>query len=295
MSKATLLYTTFRVEWTKQTCKCLVWLCMLTVILYVQRENQLNQITCPLQNFQGRRDVTYMDANDLSKYFSWTSQPSCKIIHDFSGMVNSFKPKMESEFVSQKMLCMDAGLMPKANNCLVYAFGDSHEWTFDTSLDKLGCQIFAFDPQLEQDEYTLKPKVHFMKLAIGDEDTNNDTITGWKLRTLQSVYDTLKPIHGKMAIDFMKVNVQQLELLALPHIIRSGMLDKVKQLGVEIHFHEGAPILQYLRIYLNMLKVLEYHGMIRYATRVVYYKSATERDKIRDTIFEIFYYNVRFR
>ena len=65
------------------------------------------------------------------------------------------------------------------------------------------------------------------------------------------------------------MDIEDNEWEVLPQIIQSGLLDKVKQIAMEVHyFMSGDTIdLEKMRKKMSVIKLLEQSGMIRFAIR----------------------------
>ena len=191
-------------------------------------------------------------------------------------------------------VCMDKGLAPVVP-CVVYSFGINNEWSFDDHFVDYGCQVFAFDPSINV-TLDMPPSIHFYQLGLGAEDTDSDQVSGWKLRTLSSLYDTLKLEHGNVPIDYLKLDVEQAEWGAIGQILRSGMFDNVKQLGIEIHFMNRVPLsTEYTRICLNIIKSMEDYGLVRFNSRVNLVSEGILFGRSQYLAFELAWYNQKYR
>ena len=274
--------------------KVLLMAAMTVVIIVSSGHKPARQILkkCPPKTDVRHGDINFMAPSELMKYVYWNNQSACRITNDLSGVINALLPDEKSGVSSQKLLCMDPNVRLKENNCVVYIFGNHNEWVDEHNFVGFGCHFYIFDPALEAERH--EGKMHFYDLGLADEDTDHDPITGWKLRTLGSLYNMLKPRHGNVFIDYVKMDAEKAELMAVAQIIRTGMLAIVKQMGVEIHFHHGVPIDPYLRVYLKMLRPLEQQGMIRFASRAIYFNKGNGHNQTRDTIFELFWINQMF-
>ena len=101
------------------------------------------------------------------------------------------------------------------------------------------------------------------KLGLSDRDYTTEN--GWDMKTLSSIYKMLVPHHGEKIIDYyLKMDIEWSEWVVLPHLISSGMLAKVRQLGVEIHFANRYDTRKERISRVNVLKSVEDAGMIRF-------------------------------
>jgi hypothetical protein len=72
--------------------------------------------------------------------------------------------------------------------------------------------------------------------------------------------------HGLKIIDYLKIDIESSEWIVLPQIIESGMLQNVRQLGVEIHLNNLMEIDE-LRKSAKILRSIEKMGMIRFDSK----------------------------
>ena len=77
----------------------------------------------------------------------------------------------------------------------------------------------------------------------------------------------LLPVHGEKVIDYLKMDIEKTEWDVLPQLISSGMLAKVRQMGVEFHLTiPGGTVGQYEAL-VNIVKSVEKAGMIRFDSK----------------------------
>jgi hypothetical protein len=110
---------------------------------------------------------------------------------------------------------------------------------FDEAMEKFQCQVYSFDPSMGVNDHNRTDFIHFYSIGLGGEDDENLIVKNqkWKMRTLKSIYQMLRPMHGAIVIDVLKMDIEYSEWAAIPQMLTSGFLgEKVKQLAVEIHF-----------------------------------------------------------
>ena len=207
--------------------------------------------------------VDLMTAEEIFEYVHWTNSSACRVPFDFGGVVTKWLKFIAID--GQKTVCMDPEIVPVSASCIVYSFGINNEWSFDRTFEQFGCDVYAFDPSMNMKDNNFTRRIHFYQLGISNKD-NDHGVKNWKLRTLDSIYKMLEPVHGPKVIDYLKIDVESAEWDALPQILRTGMLDKVRQLALEIHF-EPHDKLETLRYYVAIIKSLEDYGMVRFTSR----------------------------
>ncbi len=197
----------------------------------------------------------------LIDYFMWTNSSSCQLTHDFGGIMMENPSGLDG----QKAVCIDPMVAPEPNKCLVYSFGIKNEWSFDEEMELYGCEVFSFDPSMKMEHHDHSHGIHFYNWGLSDVE-KYDANLNWTLRSLSSIYGTLSARHGLKIIDYLKIDIEFLEWIALPQIIQSGMLLNVRQLGVEIHLDSKEGIGQ-LRNWAKQLRLIERMGMIRFDSK----------------------------
>lgn len=207
------------------------------------------------------RDADSMTSRDILTYFAWGNQSSCQISHDFGGVIQQSIDGIDG----QKALCLDKGVELR-ENCTVYSFGINYDWSFDEAMEKMGCFVFSFDPSMNETDHRHSELVHFYRLGLHDRDQDAGK-NGWKMRTLSSIYERLKTYHGDM-IDYLKIDIEGDEWHVIPHMIRSGMLSKIRQMGVEIHLNSRFNYtMEEIRNFVRIIQSLERNGMVRFDSK----------------------------
>lgn len=222
-------------------------------------------------------DVNSITAKQIMDYFFWTNSSACRLANHFGGVMMTravmrrmFGPRNPFERMKvapggldgQYAVCLDPpSVAPRPNNCLVYSFGINNEWSFDDAMAAYGCQVYSFDPSMKQADFDRSPKIHFYKLALEDFDQGNED------RKLSTIYEMLKPRHGDVVIDYLKIDIEHDEWFVIPQIIQSGMLSKVRQLVMEIHLDTHEKRLDSYRRFVATVKSLEDEGMVRFDSK----------------------------
>jgi hypothetical protein len=231
-----------------------------TKIKSVQSSNS-NNVNCNSStiNWDTLLSSDTLTANQLMEYFLWTNHTSCQLSHDFGGVMM----KNPSGLAGQKAVCIDPEVAPQPGKCLVYSFGISNDWSFDEKMAEYGCEVFSFDPSIGLDQHDHIPgNVHFYNWGLGDRNKYNHNLK-WEIRSLSSIYENLSTLHGSKVIDYLKIDIEYSEWIALPDIIRSGMLSKTRQLGIEIHLDAEFSLKQHLE-FAKLLRLIEKMGMVRF-------------------------------
>ena len=209
-------------------------------------------------------DMDTLVGSQILQYFAWTNRSSCQLVHYFGGKIM----KNPSGMDGQKAVCIDSSVAPKPNNCTVYSFGISGEWSFDEHMEKYGCEVYAFDPSMGMKNHNYSRHIHFYNWGLGYQDEHGYGLhIGWEMRSLSSIYNALADHHGhNTVIDYMKMDIESGEWDVLPNIINSGMLSKVRQLGVEFHLPHYETIEEF-RSLIQILRSLELMGMVRFDSK----------------------------
>lgn len=225
----------------------------------------------------GQIDTDKLTAEQLTAYFSWSNSGACSLVQDFGGVMISVDnvPAIDG----QKAVCLDRPhLAPPLGGCVVYSFGINDEWSFDETMEEYGCQVYAFDPSMNISDHYRSESIHFYRIALDSEDSEVwNGRPGVKARTLESIYRMINSDRGidDGTIDYLKIDIETAEWRVLPQIVESGMMDKVKQLSVEIHLPNGSDhdnddrhfSLDQYRKLASILQSLENYGLVRFDSK----------------------------
>ena len=239
-------------------------------------------------------DVKTLSKQHIHDYLLWTNQSSCQISQSFGGFLVSSPNGLVVAFDGQKSVCLDHAVAPPTNKCLVYSFGINYDWSFDEDMELYGCEIFSFDPSMSVSNHNRTEAIHFYQMALEDVDKDEwNKSKSIPSRTLSSIYNMLKPLHGgdSSIIDYLKIDVETTEWRVLPQIIESGMMDKVRQLAVEIHLDCDMSI-NVCRQQAGVLQALESYGMVRFDSKPNIYSKSVNNDSVFNS-YDIAWYNNR--
>ena len=247
-----------------------------------------------------------MTGQEIYQYLRWTNSDSCQFSVDF-GRYYVFLSSNLSEPDGPKAVCCDKNVTPVFNDCLVYSFGLSDQWSFLDSMNEFACQIYSFDPlkKIKFSDHDPHRRIYFYEIGLDGQDRTHPTMK-WNMKTAPSIYEMLTELHGPKLIDVMKVDVEFAEWDAIPQMLQSGFLaDKVKQLTVELHFRANDTLKTY-QDRIHILQDLEANSVssdgrvgrfVRFASRHNPGRKRPIRilnNKLDYISFEIAWYNSRF-
>jgi len=123
-----------------------------------------------------------------------------------------------------KFVCFDAFT---SRDCLIYSFGIRDAWQFEDLMDKLNCSVHAYDPSVSYPP-TRGRHTSFQQLGVAaarDDQANMQTLSN-----LMAANG-----HTDSRVFYLKVDIEGMELAALPEWVESGALAGVEQLAMELH------------------------------------------------------------
>ena len=116
---------------------------------------------------------------------------------------------------------------------------------------------------------------------------------------LDCIEQNLKPLHGDVPIDVLKMDIEDGEWQVLPQIIQLGFLDKIKQIAIEIHYPldmiKRLLPAETLRTKMAILKQLEQHGMVRFALRPNRYSTMDVLGRKDHVLYEVAWFNSKYK
>ncbi|XP_013392301.1 methyltransferase-like protein 24 [Lingula anatina] len=189
-------------------------------------------------------------------------------------------------------VCLDLPFNMVRGKCLVYSFGINNEWSFDDYMDKtLGCTVHAFDPSMaEKTDFSRSRNIRFHPIGIGGKNSlvlKKGQKAKWPLATLGTILKLYG--HENKTLDYLKIDVEGAEWDSLPTMYREGVLARVKQLGIEVHWLPKEKDLKTV-LELHKLGFRIYYGRRNYYSRK---KSDVTGRTINDCI-EVHFVNINF-
>lgn len=131
-----------------------------------------------------------------------------------------------------KEICVDDRFGIK-RPCLVYSFGSRFMFDFELAINKYyGCEVHTFDPSADSKRKAMPYELHFHMIGLASKDYINNQ--NWKMQTLSTIMTNLH--HEGKVIDILKIDIEGAEWDALPDIFSSGILERVRQISMEVHF-----------------------------------------------------------
>jgi len=83
-------------------------------------------------------DFDTLTFSQLMEYLKWPNETACERVGYYGGILVKTTDQMEG----QKAFCLDNGVAPALDNCLIYSFGINNEWSFDDFMsESYGCHV----------------------------------------------------------------------------------------------------------------------------------------------------------
>jgi hypothetical protein len=165
----------------------------------------------------------------------------------------------------------------------------NYDFSFDDDTSRMfGCIVRSFDPSMSRvNDHQRSKNVNFYKIGIGGSNTVNKF--KWKLNTLRSILQRFD--ETKATINYLKMDVESSEWPALEEMLATNVLDRVKQLAMEIHVDNTV---RDLPKKLSILRQLEAVGFRRwsYAQNMITLRSM--RKHTMNCCYEMVYVNAKY-
>lgn len=126
--------------------QCMVaFLICLVITFYHFQQKLVSSILTPLliKPTLSSNNLTWVE---MLPYFSWRNASACKIFNEFGGVISHIP--FLAFLDGQKSVCLDPGVSPMPDRCVVYSFGNNGEWSFDEQIESYGCDVYVFDPSV---------------------------------------------------------------------------------------------------------------------------------------------------
>lgn len=158
-------------------------------------------------------------------------------------------------------ICVDPGVGPKTNTCLVYSFGVSAGWSFEDTFNRYGCLVFSFDPNGKGEKRDAVPGIYVKTTGLGD-----GTSGGANFMTLADIYERFQAEHGRKQMDVLRIDLKETSGHVLQHLLQSDSLKHVVQLGLRVYFGEGDDLAS-VRRQMELFQQIERSGFTRFQSR----------------------------
>ncbi|XP_037083019.1 methyltransferase-like protein 24 [Pollicipes pollicipes] len=163
-------------------------------------------------------------------------------------------------------ICLDKRLKITPGSCLTYSIGVDKSFTFETDMERLGCEVYAFDTLDQVDDHQRSDRIWFQNIRVGlnSFDALRQGNTVERARNLHQVVESLG--HKHRTIDVLKLDIRDHEWEALDEFVRSEVLDQVKQLVITLNFNRPINsehphmLMEQLLTYYQLLRMLDCDG-----------------------------------
>ncbi len=112
-------------------------------------------------------------------FFQRWKDGACHLYFEFGGRVyrneNGPNNSTLAGVDGQKAVCLDPGLAPPPEMCVIYSFGLSDDWSFDSAMASYGCDVYSFDPSIQHPKMPNNSQhIHYFKMGLGPINTRKD-------------------------------------------------------------------------------------------------------------------------
>ncbi|KAK7077234.1 hypothetical protein SK128_020552 [Halocaridina rubra] len=196
---------------------------------------------------------------DLATFVNYAENPRV-ICPQLRYMGGRRRPTGERD--GDKAVCFNPVYNISPNDCIVYSFGISTDWSFDDAMAGLGCQVYSFDHTIGLPSHDRSDRVHFYNIGLAHRDvTQTGQNANYTLMSLTHIMDMLG--HLNKTIDYVKIDIEASEIYILQQLAEESVrLLQIKQLGIEMHPMENLHEFVY-----DLFVLLEYLGFTTFDAR----------------------------
>lgn len=138
-------------------------------------------------------------------------------------------------------ICRDSTV--KEGGCNVVSFGVDHNFIFEDLMLSWGCEVRSFDPSTRPGHYDRGLKHKFYRVGIASHSGNNvgntlfqgekySGVKSFEVKTLDTIMREQNFEHAVVRLD-----TEGAEWDTLDNWLKVGVIDKVDQLFLEVHFY----------------------------------------------------------
>ena len=168
-------------------------------------------------------NISQSDRNTFNSIVMDTFDTVCRMKVRVGGRYMSSWHAMDG----QKYVCMDDLMIDVENQeCVVYSFGISDDWSFEDKMAKLGCKVYAYDPTINIPNFG-SLNIKFEKMGLSGEAREG------KSKTFSQILDANN--HTNTKISYLKMDIEGAEIDGLPVWLESGSFANVQQIAIEYH------------------------------------------------------------
>ncbi|CAD5120574.1 DgyrCDS9139 [Dimorphilus gyrociliatus] len=224
---------------TKKLAKllCVIFLVSLVIYCFYPRKRYTSAIGCKTRI----AEMMIKDSGERRRYLDGVGYDLFNIEDSYFRTLSTITTMCESqERIGPPEdggwdICLDASYR-FSTPCLVYSFGIDNDFRFEEGIeDRFGCEVHAFDPSMNKEDYQYSDSIYFHNIGI-DHENGLSIMGNWRLKTFGSILKELG--HEDRHIDYLKLDVEFSEWPALYEMIKSGSIHKIRQLAVEFHTPE---------------------------------------------------------
>jgi hypothetical protein len=107
------------------------------------------------------------------------NQRSCSLVGKYFG---GQWQKSHGCLDGHKFVCLDDLYVDvMSNNCLIYSFGLSNDWSFEDNMLGMGCTVRSFDPTIDGEQKPKSELISFQKIGLAEKhsfDKNVGNVRG---------------------------------------------------------------------------------------------------------------------